>query len=96
MNIRHDRRELLDKIIDQPIQLVQKLQNHLNLDVYSTHYQATIFGKKCSNFLFIPDNGLTQLSIGSLSNDKYVCNLILYNFFIPTNNKQSVSIILNT
>lgn len=79
MNIRHDRRELLDKIIDKPIKLVQKLQNHLNLDVYNSHYQATIFGKKCPNFLLIPDNGLTHLSIGSLSNDKYECNLILYN-----------------
>lgn len=72
MNIRHDRRELLDKIADLPIQLVQKLQNHLSVDVYTSHYQATIFGKKLSNFLITPSSDLVQLSIGSLTNDKYV------------------------
>lgn len=70
MHIRHERRELLEKIIDLPIQLVQKLQNQLSLDVYSSHYQATIFGKKSSNFVITPSSSLVTLNIGSLSSDK--------------------------
>lgn len=74
MHVRHERRELLEKIIDLPIQLVQKLQNQLCLDVYSNHYQATIFGKKSTFSLIIPGTNLVRLNIGSLSNDKYVYN----------------------
>lgn len=72
MHVRHERRELLDKIIDLPIQVVQKLQNQINLDVYSNHYQATIFGKKSPVFIMAPNSPLCNLNIGSLSNDKYV------------------------
>lgn len=74
MHVRHERRELLEKIIDLPIQLVQKLQNQLSLDVYSSHHQATIFGKKSSNFIITPNNNLVTLTIGSLVSDKYVHN----------------------
>jgi len=74
MHVRHERRELLDKIIDLPIQVVQKLQNQINLDVYNSHHQATIFGKKSSCFIMTPNGALCNLNIGSLSIDKYVCN----------------------
>lgn len=70
MHVRHERRELLEKIVDLPIQLVQKLQNSLSLDVYNNHHQATIFGKKSSNFIITPNSDLITLNIGSLSNDK--------------------------
>lgn len=76
MHVRHERRELLEKIIDLPIQVVQKLQNPISLDVYSSHHQATIFGKKCSTFVIAPNSDLCRLYIGSLSNDKYVYNNI--------------------
>lgn len=72
MHVRHERRELLEKIIDLPIQVVQKLQNPISLDVYSSHHQATIFGKKCSTLVIAPNSNLCRLHIGSLSNDKYV------------------------
>jgi len=71
MHVRHERKELLEKIIDLPIQLVQKIQNQLSLDVFSSHHQATIFGKKSSNFIITPSCDLVTLNIGSLSNDKY-------------------------
>ncbi|KAF0761000.1 tripeptidyl-peptidase 2, partial [Aphis craccivora] len=72
MHVRHERRELLEKIIDLPIQVVQKLQNPISLDVYSSHHQATIFGKKCSTFVIAPNSDLCRLYIGSLSNDKII------------------------
>lgn len=70
MHIRHERRELLEKLVDLPIQLVQKLQSQLSLDVFSSHHQATIFGKKSSNFVLTPTSDLVTLNIGSLSNEK--------------------------
>lgn len=72
MHVRQERRELLEKLIDMPIQLIQKLQNQISLDVYSSHHQATIFGKKSQNFAITPGSDLVMLYIGSLSNDKYV------------------------
>jgi len=72
MHVRHERRELLEKIIDLPIQVVQKLQNPISLDVYSSHHQATFFGKKCSTFVMAPNSNLFTLNIGSLSNDKII------------------------
>lgn len=70
MHVRHERRELLEKITDLPIQLVQKLQSQLSLDVYTSHYQATIFGKKSSCFNMPPSGNLVTLNIGSVPNDK--------------------------
>jgi tripeptidyl-peptidase-2 len=78
MHIRHERRELLEKIIEIPIQLVQKLQNQISLDVYSSHHQATIFGKKSSSLVITPNSEVVTLSIGSLPNDKYVYNYLVY------------------
>lgn len=74
MQIRHERRELLEKIVDIPIQLVQKLQNQISLDVYNSQHQATIFGKKSSSLVITPNSEVVTLSIGSLPNDKYVYN----------------------
>lgn len=84
MHVRHERRELLEKIVEMPIQLVQKLQNQINLDVYSSQHQATIYGKKASSHVITPSSKVVTLSIGSLSNDKYVYNNLLgvnYLFF---------------
>lgn len=90
MHVRHERRELLEKIIDLPIQVVQKLQNSISLDVYSSHHQATIFGKKCSTFVIAPNSDLCRLYIGSLSNDKYVYNnyqrIVKITYFFFQNN----------
>jgi len=72
MHVRHERRELLEKIVDLPIQLVQKLQNAINLDVYNSHHQATIFGKKSSYFITNQSSPLVTVYVGSISNDKYV------------------------
>lgn len=81
MHVRHERRDLLEKITDLPIQLIQKLQNQISLDVYGTHHQATIFGKKVSNFIISPISSLITLHIGSLSNDKYVYNKLTLSFY---------------
>lgn len=82
MHVRHERKDLLEKITDLPIQLIQKLQNQISLDVYGTHHQATIFGKKVSNFITSPISSLITLHIGSLSNDKYVYFKLTFSFYL--------------
>ncbi|XP_060874087.1 tripeptidyl-peptidase 2-like [Metopolophium dirhodum] len=72
MQVRHERRELLQNIIDLPIQVVQQLKNQINLDVYSSHHQATIFGEKSSCFIMTPNGDMCNLYIGSLSNDEII------------------------
>lgn len=70
MIIRHEKKELLDKISELQIQLVQKLSNPLTVEVYNSHYQATIFGKKCPNTVITPKSNLVTLYIGSIPNEK--------------------------
>ncbi|XP_050538045.1 tripeptidyl-peptidase 2 [Daktulosphaira vitifoliae] len=70
MIVRHERKELLDKISELQIQLVQKLQNPLTLEIYNSHYQASIFGKKCPNTIITPESNLVTLYIGTIPNEK--------------------------
>ena len=46
MHIRHDRKEYLDKLSEMSLLLSQKLSNPITLDVYNSHQQAIIGGKK--------------------------------------------------
>lgn len=72
MHVRHERRDLLEKIVDLPLQLVQKLQNAINLDVFTNHHQGTIFGKKSSYLVTNQMSPFCAIYVGSISNDKYV------------------------
>lgn len=69
MHIRHERRELLDRLSDLTLLLAQKLPSTLSLDVYTNHTQALIAGKKAQPLSLAP--GSTQpIYITPLSNDK--------------------------
>lgn len=46
MHIRDDKKDYLDKMVDTPMQIIQKLTTPITLDVYSSHSQALIGGKK--------------------------------------------------
>ncbi|XP_044020581.1 tripeptidyl-peptidase 2 isoform X2 [Aphidius gifuensis] len=45
-HIRHEKKDLLEKLNDMSILLSQKLSSPINLDVYAHHSQAIIYGKK--------------------------------------------------
>ncbi|XP_067127626.1 tripeptidyl-peptidase 2 [Centruroides vittatus] len=47
--VRHEQRSLLEKLTDMPFLLQQKLPSSLSLEVYATHSQAIIGGKKFAN-----------------------------------------------
>ncbi|PNF43825.1 Tripeptidyl-peptidase 2 [Cryptotermes secundus] len=46
LHVRHERKDLLDKMLDQPLLLSHKLPAALSLDVYGSQTQATTCGKK--------------------------------------------------
>lgn len=47
--IRHDKKEMLDKMVDLPMTIASKLSSPLTVDIYGSQNQAMISGKKCSN-----------------------------------------------
>jgi tripeptidyl-peptidase II len=69
MHIRHERRELLDRLSDLTLLLAQKLPSSLSLDIYTSHSQALIGGKKAQPLSLAP--GSTQpIYVTPLSNEK--------------------------
>lgn len=70
MQIRDDKKDYLDKLLDIPMLLNQKLSTAITLDVYNSHSQAVIGGKKAAvghalHSVTVP------LYIAPLSADKY-------------------------
>ncbi|XP_021931036.1 tripeptidyl-peptidase 2 [Zootermopsis nevadensis] len=69
LHVRHERKDLLDKMLDQPLLLSQKLPAALTLDVYASQTQATTGGKKMMGAT-LPQGHIVPIYIAPLSNDK--------------------------
>lgn len=68
MHIRHDKKDLLDRLTEMPILLSQKLSSPINLEVYANHSQAVIGGKKMVA-ASIPPGHILPLYIAPVSNE---------------------------
>jgi tripeptidyl-peptidase-2 len=69
MHVRHERRELLDKLTELTLLLGQKLSSPLSLDIYTSHSNAMVGGKKAQSISLAP--GSTQpIYITPLANEK--------------------------
>ncbi|KAL4702479.1 hypothetical protein ACJJTC_016429 [Scirpophaga incertulas] len=55
LNVRHESRSLLEKLLELPVLLQQKLPVPLLLDVYGDHHQALIGGKKLTATTVLSD-----------------------------------------
>lgn len=71
MQIRDDKKDNLDKLVDIPMLLNQKLSNPITLDVYNSYSQALVGGKKAGvghslNSVTLP------FYIAPITPDKYV------------------------
>jgi tripeptidyl-peptidase-2 len=69
LHVRHERKDLLDKMLDQPLLLSQKLPAALTLDVYASQTQATTGGKKMTGAI-LPQGHIVPFYIAPLTNDK--------------------------
>ena len=68
MQVRHEKKELLDRLTEMPILLTQKLSSQVSLDVYASQSQAIIGGKKMVA-ASIPPGHILPLYIAPLANE---------------------------
>ncbi|XP_033232099.1 tripeptidyl-peptidase 2 isoform X2 [Belonocnema kinseyi] len=68
MHVRHEKRDLLDRLTDMPMLLTQKLSTQINLDIYASQSQALVGGKKMVA-ASIPPGHTLPLYIAPLSNE---------------------------
>ncbi|XP_058803991.1 tripeptidyl-peptidase 2 isoform X2 [Phymastichus coffea] len=71
MQIRHEKRDLLDRLTEMPLLLVQKLGKEINLDIYASHLQALAGGKKMIS-ASIPPGHILPLYIAPLANESKI------------------------
>jgi len=69
-SVRHEKRELVEKFMDTPMLVSSKLSSPITLDVYSSHPQAQVGGKKISTVSISPGRS-TPVYIAPLSTDKH-------------------------
>ncbi|XP_065200491.1 tripeptidyl-peptidase 2 isoform X2 [Planococcus citri] len=68
--VRHDRKDLLEKLSDMPMLLSQKLANTINLDVYTSSSNAT-YGKKFKSLTLVGrSTNFVPIYLGTAPNDK--------------------------
>lgn len=68
MHVRHERKDLLDRLTEMPILLSQKLASPINLDVYANQCQAIIGGKKMVT-ASVPPGHVIPVYIAPISNE---------------------------
>jgi len=69
-SVRHEKRELVEKFMETPMLVSSKLSSPITLDVYSSHPQAQVGGKKISTVSISPGRS-TPVYIAPLSTDKH-------------------------
>ena len=75
--IRHDRRDVLDKMTDLPMSLSLKLSTPISVDFYTSYTQASIMGKKCSS-LTVPKGYTVPIYATAPSiNEKYTKHAVM-------------------
>jgi tripeptidyl-peptidase-2 len=73
IHVRSEKADLLQKLTDMPLLISTKLSTAASLDVYSSHAQASTFGKKMS--AAVVKKGTTMpFYVAALANDKYCKN----------------------
>lgn len=68
MHVRHEKKELLDRLTDMPLLLSQKLNNPIILDIYASQSQAMISGKKMVA-ASVPPGHILPLFVAPMSNE---------------------------
>lgn len=72
LHVRHEKRDLLEKLSDMAVHIYQKLCNTISLDVYLSPSQAMIQGKKIANGFLTPGNNLLPVYVGPAIAEKFV------------------------
>ncbi|KAL0268476.1 UNVERIFIED_CONTAM: hypothetical protein PYX00_010404 [Menopon gallinae] len=70
LHVRHEKKDILDKLSDLPLLVSQKLANSVNMDVYGSQSDAMICGKKMSRALLPASGQMIPIYIGPLPSEK--------------------------
>lgn len=68
IHVRHEKKDLLDKLTEMPFLLSHKLSNPISLDVYASQSQALLGGKKVLA-ASVPPGHILPLYIAPMSNE---------------------------
>ena len=71
-HVRHEKREVLEKMMDLPLALGVKLSSAVSLDYYTSFAQASTGGKKASSLTLHPNKTLPIFITAPSWNDKHV------------------------
>ena len=71
LQVRHEKRDMLDRLKDTPMLIRHKLPSSVSMDVYDHHGNAQIGGKKFSS-RSLPRGVISPVYITPLADDKYV------------------------
>lgn len=81
LQIRHEKKDLLEKLTDIPMLLNRKLSNSLSLDVYSSYANAITQGKKMVSAAGTKGTSV-PIYISPFLSDKFVQTVVLQLFFL--------------
>ena len=70
VNVRHEKKDVLDKLTDTPLLVSSKLSSPVTLDVFSSHHNAQTGGKKMVNTTVHPGT-LVPIYITPAATEKY-------------------------
>lgn len=77
VQVRHEKKDLLEKVNEASLTVGFKLSSSLNLDIYST-YRAALLGEKKVTSYSIPHSRPVPFYLAPLSNEKFVFILFLF------------------
>ncbi|XP_017876642.1 tripeptidyl-peptidase 2 isoform X2 [Ceratina calcarata] len=75
IHVRHDKKDLLDKLTEMPFLLNYKLSNPISLDIYASQSQAMISGKKMIA-ASVPPGHILPLYVAPISNENNAENKV--------------------
>nr|CAH0110775.1 unnamed protein product [Daphnia galeata] len=83
LHVRHEKKDLLEKIQDMSVLIGQKLASPITMDIYGTHNQALIQGKKLSSSV-IHQGSTVPIYIAPLNSDKCTKTVTVGQYFSGT------------
>ena len=76
-HVRHEKKDVLDKIMDLPLSLGVKLASSVTLDYYLSFQQASTGGKKSNSFVLHPNKAQSLFVTAASCNDKHAKGAVI-------------------
>ncbi|KAK6617784.1 hypothetical protein RUM43_014012 [Polyplax serrata] len=70
MHVRHEKKDLLEKLSELPLLLSQKMLSPVTLDVYASQSQALIHGKKMNGAVIPPGGYVLPIYVAPINSDR--------------------------